>query len=223
MVSLSDADLLAYIDGQASAEIAGQVEGSPENLARARKLKQMQASLLAHLYRADCPDSLLLGEFFHGLLHPGEAARIRRHLDLCPHCLEEYAQLQVFFTPQPDVIERARTWIARLLSGDPFGQPALALGLRGETPRVYAAGNVQIVLNFQVDARLPGRKSLAGLVLGQPAAGWEVHLLKSSERVAMVTVDDMGNFIFPDLPSGEYGLHLNTHEDHILIPFLNLE
>ncbi len=219
MTRLHDGDLLAYIDGQADAQTAALIENSPETMKRVRALRRLQDRLGARLYRAECPETLVLSEFCQGLLHPDRAAQVQRHLALCPYCRKEYAGLQEFFEPPPGRLERARKVAASLVSA---GQ--LALGLRGgEAPLVYTAENTWITLNLQADARRPERKSLAGLVVGQPDPGWVVHLRKGNERVAAATLDEMGNFLFAGLNAGDYELHIYTTDEDIIISPLRIE
>ncbi len=213
MTRLHDGDLLAYIDGQADAQTAALIEDSPETMDRVREIKRLQARLSARLYRAECPETLVLGEYYQGLLHPDRASMVQRHLALCPYCRKEYARLQEFFEPPPGLMERARKVAASLVS---TGQ--LALQLRGgEAPLLYVTENVQIALNIKADIRRPERKSLAGLVVGRQADGWIVLLLKGGERIGAAPVDEMGNFLFAGLNAGDYELHIYTADEDIAI------
>lgn len=225
MVKLSDAELMAYIDGAVSTETASRIEASPEYIARVQELKHLQAGIRASVHRAECPDPLSLGEYQQGLIQGEKALLIHAHLAKCPHCQKEMAQLKEFLTPRPGLFERARVGIASLISGGQPGIPAPAAGLRGrgEAPRIYAAEEVQIVLNVQVDVRRPERKVLAGLVMGLPPTGGEVHLLQGGDMIAYKVVDDLGHFSFPDLASGEYELSLYLPEEEIQVPPFRLE
>jgi hypothetical protein len=225
MVTITDAELMAFMDGVASAETASLIESTPEYMARVQELKRLQAGMRARLYRADCPDPLALGEYQQGLLRGEQALLIHAHLAKCPLCQKEISQLAEFLTPRPGLLERARVVVSQLISNNQPGRLAPAAGLRGkgEAPRIYAAGEVQIVLNVQVDVRRPERKVLAGLVMGLSAAGGEVHLLRGGENVAYKVIDDLGNFVFPDLAPGEYELRLYSPEDEIQVPAFRVE
>jgi len=54
--------------------------------------------LLAALYRRDCPDTQMLGEYQMGLLAGPDQAHIRAHLGRCAHCRVELVQLDKFVT-----------------------------------------------------------------------------------------------------------------------------
>ena len=65
---IGDAELLAYLDGAADAEVAAKIEGSEVHLKRAKELARMNNRLTAKLYRHTCPDLLELGEYHLGML-----------------------------------------------------------------------------------------------------------------------------------------------------------
>jgi len=65
--------------------------------------------LLKHLYRADCPDMMLLGEYHLGLLEGEQQKVVTDHLNKtrCPHCQAELEQLIDFLAE--DMAETAST------------------------------------------------------------------------------------------------------------------
>jgi hypothetical protein len=227
MTDITTGDLLIYMDGAASPELTRLVENSPQHMQRVRELTRLQARLQTRLFRAECPEPLTLGEYHQGLLPPGQAAVIRRHLVLCPYCKAELAQLENYMVPETSVLERVRKVVASLLSSDQAGRlaPGLVLqGVRGgEAPQIYSAENVQIALSVQADTRRPERKTVAGLVIGEETAGWQVRLLKDGEQLADTLVDEIGNFVFADLSAGEYEIRLMTPEEEIQIPVFHVE
>jgi hypothetical protein len=153
---------------------------------------------------------------------------IERHLDRCPHCRREIAQLERYLIelapirelgPLEQALDRVQVLVARLISGGPGGglpgQLALApttAGVRGdesEAPLVYQAGEAQVVLGVEQDTEQPDRKALLGLAIGlDPAHAFEAHLWQAGQRVATIAVDKLGNFVFSALLPGTYELIL---------------
>ena len=166
---LADRDLLAYIDGEAEDRVLAHLEGCPHCRERARRLARLQDRLTARLYRFDCPSPGELGEYHLGTLSGDQAAALAQHLDGCPRCAGEVAQLGGFLDDMaPDLElgslerarERVRVLIAHLVSGGLgssfLAQPALApayAGLRGEEgePFIYEADQVQVVIEVHDD------------------------------------------------------------------------
>ena len=101
--------------------------------------------------------------------------------------------------------------------------PALA-GLRGQEagPYLYQAEEIQVALEVQDDARQPGRKSLLGLAMGPEPTGGLALLWRAEQRVAVVPVDDLGNFTIPDLGPGSYDLILSGPQTEIHIQELQI-
>lgn len=233
---LADRDLLAYIDGEADDQVITHLEGCPHCRERARRLARLQDRLTARLYRFDCPSSGELGEYHLGTLPSDRAAAVARHLDGCPRCAGEVAQLRGFLadlapdlelSPLEQARERIRVLVGRLVSGGsqegrlrvPDLAPAYA-GLRGEPeePLFYEADEVQVVLDVQDDSDQPGRKTVLGLVIGlDHPAQIEAHLWRANQHLTTVPIEEMGNFVIPNLEPGGYELILSGPELEIHI------
>jgi len=226
---LSDAELLAYLDGELDEELARHVERSTVYRERLQALARQERRLAANLYRGTCPDAHELGEFHMELLAPERAALITQHTDICPHCALELRELQTYLdelAPELEYsfLERVRVFIARLipdvpnLGGAQMPVPVLA-GMRGEAggPLLYEAGEAQVSLEVQDDAARAGHKSVLGLITGVDAAGWQVVLWQDSKQVQALEVDDLGNFVFEVLPPGAYRLVLRGNGVEIVI------
>ena len=91
---LTDEQLLAFIDGEASAELVTHLQQCTSCRKRANGLARQQNQLLAQLYRVECPSSLELGEYHIGLLAPERVAAIEQHLTHCLHCAREVQTVQ---------------------------------------------------------------------------------------------------------------------------------
>jgi hypothetical protein len=113
---------------------------------------------------------------------------------------------------------QVRVLFARLVSGSEapplFGGPALApayASLRGAEagPALYEADEFQIAIEVQDDAQEPHCKAILGLTLGPDPSGGLAFLWQARQRVAVVPVDDLGNFVIPGLSPGSYELILS--------------
>jgi hypothetical protein len=127
--------------------------------------------------------------------------------------------------------ERVKVWVARLVSGvegalgpGPRFAPALA-GLRGDEqePLIFTAEDAQIALDVQADDQNPGNSVLMGLVTGLDVEGWRAQIWQERELVAKAPLDPGGNFLFQDLPAGEYDIILSDTETEIYIPGVKVE
>ena len=182
-------------------------------------------SLKAALYRITCPDSATLGNFHLGLLPEDAATQISDHLAVCPHCVREIEQLEVFLAEtavslQPSTAERIKIWIAKRLptgreTGSPLGTPAFAMRGNDTGPLMYEAGNAQLSLEVQDDPEHSGRKSILGLVLGIETEAVAVKLVQEDVVVTAVTLDELGNFTFTGLEPGQYELTLSGQDIEI--------
>lgn len=117
---IGDAELLAYLDGAADADVAAKIEGSEVYLRRSKELARMNKRLTAQLYRHTCPDSLELGEYHLGMLMQEKARAIEAHLAECPHCARELAQLSEYMAAErpdsePNLTTRLKNKAAGLL------------------------------------------------------------------------------------------------------------
>ena len=230
---LNDRDLLAYIDGEAADQVAAHLGRCPHCRERAGRLTVLQNRLTTRLYRITCPSPAELGDYHLDMLPDDQTATVAQHLAECPHCTRELAQLTDFLAdlepalepgPLTRVRERARVLIARLAGGGreagPLAQPAFApayAGVRGESeePYLFQADDVQIAVEVQDDAERPGRKVILGLIMGIEPTGLEVHLWQSEQRIAVVPVDELSNFVFSNVAPSNYELILSGPEVEI--------
>ena len=240
---LDDGDLLTYIDGEADQQVVAHLERCPHCREKVQRLARLQDHLTARLYRIACPSPTELGEHHLDVLPRDRTAAMAQHLAECPHCAREVAQLKGYLAelapslelgPLERVKERVRVLVARLVNGGLGGgllnQPALApayAGVRGEHgekegPYLYQADGVQVAIEVQDDAGRPGRKVILGLVVGAEPGGLKVHLWQADQRVAVVPVDELGNFVIPDLALGSYELILSGPEVEIHIQELRI-
>jgi len=238
---LTERDLLMYLDGVSTREIATHLELCQHCQQRAQQLARVQGRLKARLHRIDCPNPLQLGEYHLDMLPEGETEIITQHLESCPHCTNEVAQLETYMGAlapdmEPSAIQqvkqRAKILVARLVrtgarSGatpQPLLEPAYA-GTRGprEEPYRYEAGSVVILIEILTDARHADRRKLQGMVLGlENYVGAEVHLWQGSNHISTEAVTSTWNFSFSDLAPDSYELILSTPEEEIHIQDLQV-
>jgi anti-sigma factor RsiW len=240
---LTDDALLSYLDGEADPLVVQHLDQCPFCRQRAAELRNYVNSLAARLFRATCPSSLELGEYHVGLLPAPEASRVGAHVDECPHCTAELAVI-VDFMAQPDPVpaldilgpvkERAQVLIARLVSGgralgalatpSPAFAPVLA-GVRGTGagPLIFEAEEIQIAVEFQVDAQPASQVSLLGLIQGpDDFSGAPVRVWRDGELIATEAVDDVGNFVIAGLEPGQYDLTIGETPLQVQIPLLDV-
>jgi len=224
---LTDIELLMALDGEADPEVMMHSVHCPDCRARAGQLQKLQHELTRQLFRAECPSSLVVGEYHLGLLSAAKAAVVEKHLAVCPLCAEERTLLADFlletspatksnlFAP---VRRTMRILVARLtgsLSGSGLpGRASLVpamTGLRGaETdPLIYEADGVQVMAEVLDDAAHLGRKSILGLLTGlDDTSGFQAFLWQGASCLATVELNDLGNFTIDDLAPGDYSLIL---------------
>jgi hypothetical protein len=182
-----------------------------------------------------------LGEYRLDMLARHRTESVRQHLTACPYCTREIAQLEAYLDDlAPDlevglieqIKERTRIVIARLIGqgggNGPLGVPALApahAGLRGreENVHLYQAEEMSVAIEIRDDAAQPGRKAILGLAMGPEPPGGLAFLWQTQRRITVVPVDDLGNFVIPNLDAGSYELILSGPMVEIHIQELQIE
>ena len=101
-VNVTDAELLAYIEGDVDDQIVMLIEQSEALSLRVQQLQREANWLTAHSFRRTCPDADDLGDFHLGLLSGARACTIKDHLTHCPFCSRELVQYKVFLGDPPE-------------------------------------------------------------------------------------------------------------------------
>jgi len=240
---LDDDVLLAYLgghlvsDGDDASRVAAHLRQCTHCREKARRLARVQDDMTAQMYRITCPAPTELGEYHLGMLPLDQAKAVAEHLAECPHCRREITQLIEYLAElEPSlrldlvdqVVEQVRVLVARLVSGGPLGQPALApafAGVRGAEPEplIYQAEEVQVMLEIQEDADRPDHRTLLGLVIGlDTLQGFAAHLWAAEQLLATAPVDELGNFVLSNLIRGRYELMLSGPKTGIHIQDLEI-
>jgi hypothetical protein len=192
-------------------------------------MDHIEEKLVSHLYRIHCPPPTELGEYQLKMLPDDRMRLIHAHLNGCPHCSQELAQLESYLTDlapelEYSLRERVQIWVAKLIPDNPdtsfstAARPALAL--RGELengPLMYEADGYQLHLEIQADPTKPGYKSILGLLLGGDDSIFEAQLWQNGRSLQQTTIDELGNFVFVGIQPGTYDLILSqrTAEIHV--------
>jgi hypothetical protein len=216
-------DIIAFVDGEATAVIAEHVRACAACAAEARALGDLQQQLRGALYRFDCPEPQTIGEYQLGLLEPERRLEVGRHLVGCGPCAAELASLRAFLATDParpiGLVGRLERTVATLLAAPPGWAAAGVRGVGQGRTRTYEAGDVAITLGGGPGT--DGLCSLMGLVLrgGTISAitGAEVRLLAADGSARQAIIDDLGNFEFGALPTGLYGLELELPDQVVVV------
>ncbi|GAB4522361.1 MAG: hypothetical protein Fur0018_04010 [Anaerolineales bacterium] len=168
---------------------------------------------LKHLYRYNCPDSLTLGEYHLHMLPAEQHDRIQAHLEACPHCRQEIAHLKTLLRSEEEspslwdqTIQRLEVLIARYI---PIDNLSPAFEVRGDPNQLhfFMVGDTGQV-TLEVQPLSDGRHTLLGLMLGFPPQGFEARLFQGERLLESTRLDELGNFIFSNLLSGNYTMIL---------------
>jgi hypothetical protein len=200
------------------------MQPSPEGFLTPQELEN---TVRRALYRFDCPDAHMLGEYHLDLLAPEARMNVAAHAVQCEACTAELQTLRAFLAMPPavpeSISERTRRVVAALFKP----APGLAYGgLRGAadpSTRLYRAEDVTVSLS---SGDQPG--SLLGLVIEPSAAegvldSCSARLVSTDGAVLTTTLDDLGNFEFDEVPSGTYVLELDVIGRPIAIEQLRVD
>jgi hypothetical protein len=188
------------------------------------------AGLRARLYRIDCPPTEDLGDLHLGALTDDRRVALESHIEHCPHCRRELAQLDLYLDSLAaeldlSIADRVRVLIARLVrgGGSPiFGMAPVGVRGDGDESLLYEAGETQMALEILPSLDIPGRSDLFGLISGGDMANMTIHLLHHGRLIAATDVDSVGNFVLNDLDSGTYELTLRGPSLEVQVPDLRV-
>ncbi len=210
--------IVAYIDGNASPEVAGHIQGCPTCSSDANDLQRAQARLRQALQRFDCPDAHRLGEYELGFASPKERVEIASHVLECTYCSDELQMLREFLRVEPPLRESVVAQVRRVFATLLTPSPSLGLaGVRGTDTelRQYQADGARVSIG-----RGPEPGSLIGLLV--PAQPGEARLTSHGGQVQAAEVDELGNFEFEDVPGGGYQLEIELPDEIIVVDSLQV-
>jgi hypothetical protein len=123
----NDEELLSYaLDGETlPAQKQAHLDQCDLCQQRLAGYKQVNASLVSHLYRRFCPDGLQLSLYCENLLPDNEKVRVAAHVVDCPLCTREVAETRRFMreaplrpspTPVQSLVAAGRRFVEELLA-----------------------------------------------------------------------------------------------------------
>jgi len=243
-----DWELDAYADGEVMPHVAAFFAQNPTSQAAWLRQRKIETQLSNVLHRFDCPSPDTLRAYYWQELSKAESRTLESHLQTCPLCTAELAELQTFLredAPSPQnswsqnlqerlqaVTDQMRLVIANLVTPN---APQLAMAaLRGEsTPTLQ--GDAQTVLLFEADdtdisllvqKEHNGMLRLAGqLFTAKLTPNTSCKLIPANlENVPVQTqVDETGNFVINQLQPGAYQLVILLYDQSIVVPNLMLQ
>lgn len=185
----------------------------------------MESSLRRLLYRFDCPESQVLGDYQLDLLDAEQRMTVAAHAAECDECTADLRTLRAFLATEPAVSEPLGQRVRRIVATLFTPSPGLALGaVRGAADaamRQYVAEDLTLSL-------APGSESgsLIGLVTGTEGIadleGCPVRLHGATGTLATATVDDLGNFEFEGIADGVYSLEIDLGDRIIAVQDLQV-
>jgi hypothetical protein len=249
-IAPTDEDLISLaLDEETLPEEANnhlqQCETCQQRLAR---YKQVNAYLLSHLYRSQCPSGEELSLYCADLLSADERVRIANHVQDCPLCTNEVTETRKFLRTL-DIELPVSSWSPRALLRPIFAsrvmhtQPQFAVrGNNSETawPRQYKAESVDLSLHLSLTSS--GEHMLLGILTsidpaesvdaleGVPAelyiAPWPLATngdKPTALPILRTQVDDLGHLVFKPVPAGEYVMVIYLPDRELIIKDLAIE
>jgi hypothetical protein len=217
--------IVAFIDGDASREVASHIHGCARCSSDAAALQTAQVRLRQSLYRVDCPEPHRLGEYELGFVSPEERVQIASHALECSLCTEELHTLREFLAAaEPRLAGSVGSQIRRVFATLLSARPGLALGgVRGAATKLrqYAIDDARLSIGPGFD-----RGSLIGLLVPgtrELPARAEARMLSEDGAHRLTEVDALGNFEFEDLPAGSYVLEIELPDEIIVVEHLGVD
>lgn len=246
----TDEELLAYAldDEELSQQAVQHLEQCEVCQQKVARYRRTNASLVARLYRTQCPDTTELSFYSinRGSLSPERRQQIASHVLECPLCMAEVEETRRFMAepvefPAPAFSPRAL--VRRIFATPIKRQPSFAV--RGEEqtlpwPRSYKAEAVDLSLHLSRTSS--GAHMLLGILTssvpsedvdaleGVLAELYQAPLPEVSNGAIPRTppflrtrVDDMGNIVFKPVPAGTYTMVITLPGREMIIDGLIIE
>ena len=247
-VAPTDEELLRFaLDGEILPDAARtHLEQCVTCQGRLASYKQINAYLLSHLYRSQCPGGEQISLYCSGLLPEDERMSIANHVLDCPLCAAEVEATRHFLQgynielPSPSLSPRR---LVRRIFARRVVHPQLQLAVRGDAsettwPRQFKAKSVDVSLHL---SRTSSREHmLLGILTstdpaenvdtleGVPAELYAAPLNISGDKTTTAPllrtqVDDLGDLVFKPVPPGEYSLIIYLPNREMVIDRLTIE
>ena len=217
---------------------------------RLARYKQVNSSLIAYLYRCQCPTGTQLSLYCADLLPADKRVSIAAHLLDCPLCAAEASETRRFMAevkPEPAPLFSASAAIRRII-GTP-ARPQAQLALRGSNgssapepvwPRQYHAESIDLSLHL-TRGRGEDYMLLGILTSSDPeesidafeGAKAELYLApgplalegdaQGETPLLRTLVDDLGNLVFSTVPAGQYVLVVHLPGRELIVEGLGIK
>ena len=233
------------------------LQGAKEHLAgcsicqrRLARYQNVDTFLVSRLYRSRCPEATELNHYCAGMLPTDEAIDIAHHLELCPLCTNEVADIRKILAnfdpfPEPEPLFAPQAAIRRIIASLVPWQPQLSLrhevSAQSTWPRQYRAESLNLSLHLSRSSN--GEIMLLGLFTsarpddsvdafqGVPVKLYQASApslplngqYKEKEAFMSTEVDDLGNIAFIAVPEGEYVMIVCLQEAELVVEGLIIE
>ncbi len=177
---------------------------------------QLERALSRKLYRVECPDPHVLGEYHLGLR--GDRPEVAAHVRSCRLCQEELAGLEKFLAVRE--VPPSRILLGQWLPSLKVAEPAPAFALRGEPRMVsatYRADEFTVTVSVHPDPNAAELRILTGVASPVDVSCGGQALLVGVQHTAQTPVDIAGQFAFDGVPVGQYTLELQLGETAVQI------
>ncbi len=186
-------------------------------------IRREEQQLFEKLYRVTCPEPLALGEWHLGLLEESAFDKVSAHLNQCPHCQEELAQLIENLERPLRLREAPASLVKRIvltlqtMMGN-GGAPIARAALRGNSWTVcYASGNYMVSLTQQTH---PSGIALMGSLLSPTTTG-RAALRQGAAVRYDAPLSQSATFTFDGVTPGKYDLIIEVPDAELVVPDLN--
>jgi hypothetical protein len=249
-IAPTDEELISFaLDGEAlSEEARTHLEQCETCQKRLADYEQINAYLVSHLYRSQCPTGEQLSFYCADLLPEDERMSIAKHVLDCPLCAAEVAETRKFLhvqdveLPSPSLTPRS---LVRRIFATRVVRPQPQFAVRGEFsetswPRQYKAESVDVSLHLSRTSS--GEHMLLGILTstnpvesvealeGVPAELYRKPLplaadddRSSATPLLHTQVDDLGNLVFKPVPAGDYVMVIYLPDREMVIDGLTIE
>ena len=250
-IAPTDEELISFaLDDEAlPAEANNHLQQCETCQKRLARYKQTNAYLLSHLYRSQCPSGQELSLYCADLVSEEDRIRIANHVLDCPLCANEVAETRGFLRtldiepPVPAFSPRALLrpiFATRVLRTQP--QFAVRGSDSSETPwpRQYKAETVDLSLHLSFTSK--AERMLLGIITSiDPKESVEIFEgvaaelytapgpltpngdIATAHPLLRTQVDDLGNFVFKPVPTGQYVLVIYLPNGELVIDDITFE
>ncbi len=228
---LSDDELLAALDGDAPTPVRAHLERCRFCAARLEGMRMFEKTLLAAMYRADCPTVADLSDYVMGMASRQIQLKMEKHLPGCSLCSEEVRTLRAFFVtdavsqveeivpePEPlwqqfkDLFQTMGDQLVRILSPEMIPAYGQRKGVSQKQVLTYSYGeSLSVMLTMEKNA---DRLKIQGTILDtETQDAWikgtvELVSQDSDQERYLALIDDNEMFTFTAVAAGRFNMNI---------------